>query len=397
MLEPPSATLPARVSSAAEIPFGRPMLGEEERRAVAAVLEGTQLTHGPLVERFEAEFARFTGAAHAVAVNSCTAALHLACLHRGIGPGDEVVVPAMTHVATAHAVELCGGRCVFVDSEPDTGNLDLSRLEQALSPRTRAVSVVHFLGFPLDMAALHALTAPRGLMVIEDCALALGARVDSVHVGRHGDAGAFSFYPIKHITTGEGGMLVTERDDLAAAARQQRAFGIDRNVVSRRPVPGEYDVLRLGHNYRMSEMAAALGVAQMARLPGFLAARADNHARLRAALAEVEEIRLPPAPPPRLTHAHYALALEVRRPVPRERVMDGLRRRGIGVSIYYPRPVPLMSYFQARYGTVVDQFPVANRISRQTIALPVGPHLEPQDVATIAAAVKQAIAEARDR
>ena len=231
VMDHPGATAEAPRPSTTEtrtIPFGRPMISDAEQAAVAEVLSGPQLTHGPRVEKFEADFAQFTGAPHAVAVNSCTAALHLAYLHIGLGPGDEVIVPAQTHVAAAQAVELCGASCVFVDAEAETGNIDLDQVDERITPRTRALSVVHFLGMPVDMERVREIASRQDLLVVEDCALALGATFDEVHVGLHGDVGVFSFYPVKHITTGEGGMLITTVDDLAEAAARQRAFGIDR-------------------------------------------------------------------------------------------------------------------------------------------------------------------------
>src|SRR5919112_4756843 len=183
------------------IPFGKPLLGDAERQAAADVLSGTTLTHGPRVKAFEAAFADFTQAPHAVATATCMASLHLAYLTLGIGPGDEVLVPAQTHVAMAHAVEICGAKPVFVDAEPRTGAVDLDLMEDLVTERTRAISVVHYLGLPVDMERVLALARPHDLFVVEDCAIALGATYRDVHVGLHGDIGCFSFYPVKHITT----------------------------------------------------------------------------------------------------------------------------------------------------------------------------------------------------
>src|SRR4051794_22765026 len=197
------------------IPFGRPMIGDEERDAVSGVLGGTTLTHGPRVKEFESAFAAFTGAPNAVAAATCMAALHLSYLAIDLQPGDEVLVPAQTHVATAHAVEACGGRPVFVDADPRTGNLDLDDLEAKLTDRPRAIGLVHYLGLPVDMRRVMELARANDLYVVEDCAVALGAHVDGTHVGLLGDVGCFSFYPVKHITTGEGGMVITRRAELA--------------------------------------------------------------------------------------------------------------------------------------------------------------------------------------
>jgi dTDP-4-amino-4,6-dideoxygalactose transaminase len=181
------------------IPFGRPTIGEEERAAVLDVLSGPILVHGPRANAFEDAFAAWTGAPHAVTVSSCTAAMHLVYFALGYGPGDEVIVPAQTHAATAHAVELTGARAVFVDAERQTGNIDIAAIEAAITPRTRAIAVVQCLGIPVDMTAVKAIAERHGLFVLEDCALAFGTRIDGVHAGLFGDVGCFSFYPVKHM------------------------------------------------------------------------------------------------------------------------------------------------------------------------------------------------------
>lgn len=265
-----------------DIPFGKPIITDDERNAVLKVLEGTTLTHGPLVREFEAAFARFTGARQAVALSSCTAALHLAYFYLGIGSGDEVIVPAQTHVATAHAVELVGAKPVFIDSESQTGNMDIGLLEGLITTNTKAISVVHYLGMPVDMHRVMQIARQHGLFVVEDCALAIGTYLGGTHAGLFGDVGCFSFYPVKHITTAEGGMLITNNDDIAAGISRQRAFGIDRNIVSERPMPGVYDVVELGLNYRLNEIGAAMGIEQMKKLAGFLARRQENYQALAA-------------------------------------------------------------------------------------------------------------------
>lgn len=377
------------------IPFGKPMLGEEERAAVMEVLAGTQLVHGPKAKTFEADFAAWTGAPGAVSVSSCTAGLHLLCFDLGLGPGDEVLVPAQTHVATAHAVEFTGARPVFVDAEPATGNIDCDALAAAVTPRTRAISVVHFLGVPADMERINALAAKHGLFVIEDCALAIGTRLHGVHAGLLGDAGAFSFYPVKHMTTAEGGMVVSRHGDLLTRLGRERAFGVDR-VVGERAEPGVYDVTMLGYNYRMNELSAALGVEQVKRLDGFLARRETNFTALAAGLAEVDEVRVLGADLPRgVRSSRYCLSVVLREDLrpKRSRIVRSLRERGVGSSVYYPSPVPEMRYYREKYGDPGGAFPVARSISGG-IALPVGPHLDVEDMDYVVRCFKQALQEA---
>lgn len=376
-----------------EIPFARPWIGDEERAAAARVLDGHVLTHGPECKGFEAEFGAFLGAgATCVTVSSCMAALHLAYLRLGIGSGDEVIVPALTHVATAHAVEAVGARPVFVDCEAATGNVTAAGVEAALTPRTRTISVVHFAGIPCDMPAIAGLAARRGLAVVEDCALAVGARWGGRHVGLFGDAGCFSFYPVKHITTGEGGMFVSASPGTAAAVARLRAFGVDRSHAER-STPGMYEVPSWGLNYRMSEIQAAIGRAQVARLPEILRRRRENFAAWRAALTGVSGVRLLDAAAPEAENARYCLVavVEGARSDRRDAVAARLRAEGVGTSVYYPQPVPRMAYYRERYGYDAGRYPEAERISDGSIALPVGPHLREGDVARMSDALSSAL------
>lgn len=379
------------------IPFGRPIIGDEERSAVESVLHGHILTHGPRVKEFEAAFADFTAAPHAIAVASCTAGLHLAYFYLGLGEGDEVIVPAQTHVATAHAVELVGAKPVFVDAEPRTGNIDLDQLEAAVTQRTRAISLVHYLGMPVDMRRLCAIAERHGAFVVEDCALAIGSYLGGQHVGVFGNVGVFSFYPVKHMTTAEGGMIITTNDDLAAKVRQQRAFGIDRNIVSERKIPGTYDVQGLGFNYRMNEISAAMGLEQLKRVPGFLAARKANYEALSAGLRDIDEVELLDSSHDDFQSSYYCHSMQLRPPLHEKRLelMAALGEKGVGTSIYYPKPVPQMTYYVEKYGYTEDSFPVAAAISDRSVALPVGPHVGLDDVEYMIDAIKDSIAEVR--
>ncbi len=390
---PPLPSLaPSRV-----IPFGRPCLGEAERQAVLRVLDGPTLTHGPRVAEFEAAFAAWSGAPHAVATSSCAAALQLAYLSLGVWPGDEVLVAAQTHVATAHAAELCGARCVFIDSESRSGNINPARIEAAITSRTRAVALVHYNGVPADVRRVAEICQRYGLALVEDCALSLGATVEGTHTGLFGDAGCFSFYPAKHITTAEGGMLITRRADVAHAAGRLRAFGVDRNIVSQRAIPGMYDVPGIGLNYRMNELSAALGIEQLKRLPEILRLRRRNYRLLHDALQDVEEVRVLGGCEDLEQRACYCLVLMLAESLCPRRVelIRRLNARGVGTSVYYPAPVPRLTYYREKYGTRGDEFPNAAWISDASIALPVGPHIEPDDVAYIAESVAAGVMELR--
>ena len=377
------------------VPFGKPILGEAEKQAVLQVLDGTVLVHGPRVKQFEADFASWTKAPNSLAVGSCTAGLHLFWFDLGIGKGDEVIVPAQTHTATAHAVEYTGASCVFVDCEPNTGNIDVDALAAAVTPRTRGISLVHFLGLPADMDGINAVAKKHGIPVLEDCALSIGATYKGVHTGLLGDAGAFSFYPVKHMTTAEGGMFITRHDDLAARIGKKRAFGVDR-VVGERSVPGVYDVTMLGYNYRMNEIEAAIGIEQLKRMDGFLAKRRENFAALEAGLSTMDELYvLASSGDDKAVGSHYCLSLVVKASLRPKRfeLVKALNACGVGTSVYYPRPVPHMSYYRDKYGHDEACFPNASAISYGSIALPVGPHLDLEDMAYMVDAMKQAINE----
>lgn len=374
------------MSTSRVVPFGRPWVTDADRAVVQSVLSGHILTHGPEGKAFEAEFAAFLGAeAHCVSVSSGMAALHLAYLHWGIGPGDEVIVPAQTHTATAHAVELVGAKCAFVDCDAATGNVTPDAIAAAFTPRTKAVSVVHFVGIPCAMREIVALAHARGAKVIEDCALAVGARYDGTHVGLWGDAGCFSFYPVKHITTGEGGMFVSRHGSVAAAVARWRAFGVDRTHAER-ALPGMYEVPTLGMNYRMGEMQAALGRSQLRRIAENLSRRQANFSTLKRALGGFDGVRVIDSQDPKAQNSHYCLTVVLEGPLAsrRDRVALQLNALGVGTSVYYPHPVPRMAYYRQKYGYNAASFSGAATISDSSLALPVGPHVEPADVAYIA-------------
>ena len=378
-----------------EIPFGRPWITDEDRAAVLEVLQGPILTHGPQGKAFEQEFADALGpGAHAVAVSSCMAALHLAYVQLGIGKGDEVVVPAQTHTATVHAVELVGATPVFVDCDPRTGNLTADRIAAAITDRTRAIGVVHFLGIPCSMPGIMDLAQKRGLKVIEDCALALGTRHQGRHVGLFGDAGCFSFYPVKHLTTGEGGMLATRHASIAKAVSLKRGFGVDRSLGDP-ALPGTYDVPELGFNYRMSELQAALGRSQLRRLETNLGRRKANFEILKTILSGRRGLVVLDATGEDDQSSHYCLVVVLKdgSTADRNALVAKLNRAGVGTSIYYPHPVPRLKYYREKYGTPADRYAQASRISDLGIALPCGPHLEADDAAYVAESLLKSLDE----
>ena len=368
-----------------KIPFGKPILEEEEKRAVMEVLSGQILVHGPKALAFEEAFKKYTGAPHAVSVSSCTAGMHLIYFSIGLGPGDEVIIPAQTHIATAHAVELTGARPIFVDAEIETGNIDPTKIEEAITKNTKAIAVVHYLGVPVDILQIKKITDNHNLFLLEDCALAPGAYYNNKHVGLHGDAGVFSFYPVKHITTGEGGMIILKDAELASKLRLKKAFGVDRNHGERK-IPGMYETIELGFNYRMSEINAAIGIEQLKKLPMFLKKRKQNFDHLSKMLHNQKNVKviLQPYNKTKLS-CYYCLSILLDDSIANKRsyIMEQLKHLEIGTSVYYPQPVPRMKYYREKYGYSQLKYKHAATFSDNSIALPVGPHLNIPDIETI--------------
>ena len=357
------------------IRFGQPCFGDGEKEAAAEVMKHHHLTNAGRVRAFEEAFEQYVGGGIAVAVSNCTAALYLAFLGR-IEPGDEVLVPALTHPATAHAIELHGAKPVFVDVWPTTGVMDSELIEEKITPATKAICVVHHLGRQGYMRTTMDIARRHNLFVIEDCAQALGAKHASSagekHVGLIGDAGCFSFYPVKHITTGEGGMFLTKHPAWAEDARMAREFG-------KHPISGEF--ANLGGNFRMTEWSGAIGAVQIARMGEFLERRRKNSDILKRCLDGFQFLET--------NGSHYALCVMLPNNGNRDRIRKKLHTIRIETSVYYPRPVPLTVYYQERYGYRPGDFPVAEDICRRSLCLSIGPHLDGNHMRYVASKFKE--------
>ena len=368
-----------------KIPFGKPLIGKAEKKAVERVLSGNILVHGPKAVEFEHIFAKFTKSPFAVSVSSCTAGMHLTYFTLGIGVGDEVIVPAQTHVATAHAVELTGAKAVFVDSNFEDGNIDINKIEKSISKKTKAIAVVHYLGIPVDMNKINKIAKKYNLLVIEDCALALGSLINNKHVGLFGDVGVFSFYPVKHITTAEGGIIISKNKNLIKQLRLKKAFGVNKTF-SERKIPGSYDCVTLGFNYRMSELNAAIGIEQVKKVLSFLKKRKQNFDRLSFLLKNLKNVRVIDTGKKIFKNSHYCLAILLDKKICKFRmqIVKKLNKLGIGTSIYYPQPVPRMKYYKDKYGYNKKRFKNAELFSDTSICFPVGPHLNQNHMTFIA-------------
>ncbi|MGH1456362.1 MAG: DegT/DnrJ/EryC1/StrS family aminotransferase [Alphaproteobacteria bacterium] len=364
-----------------EIPFGRPWVEDVDRDAVMDVLKGHILTHGPKCTEFERKFEGVMGGGHAVTTSSCMASLHLASIYFEFCEGDEIIAPAQTHVATVHGIELVGATPVFVDCELETGNIDIDKIENAITEKTKGIVLVHFAGIPVHMDRIMDIANKHNLKVVEDCALAVGSTYKGKHVGLWGDVGCYSFYPVKHITTGEGGMLISKNEKTATEIANFRAFSVDR-AHGERKIPGVYDVTGVGMNYRMSEMQAALGCTQVDKVPEILKRRKTNFKHLKAGLLNLPNLHVLDSTSPDAINSHYCLVMVLTGALAGQRtaIIESLKAQGVGTSVYYPQPVPRMSYYRAKYGYDENAYKNSTAISDNSIAFPVAQHLNVSDM-----------------
>jgi len=374
------------------IPLASPDVDDSDVEAVTSVLRSGVLSLGPAGPAFEQAIAEYTGARNAIAVNSGTSGLHLAVIALGIGAGDEVVTTPFSFVASTNCFLFEGATPIFADIDPNTWDLDPAAAQAAITERTKAVLPVHVFGRPCRIVEIADAARRRGLKVLEDPCESLGSTVAGRMTGTFGDAGVFAFYPNKQITTGEGGVIVTADDQLAAHCRSLRNQG-------RGEGGGWLEHERMGFNYRLADLNAALGLTQMRRLESFIAMRQRVHDLYVQALGEVPEV-LPPAPPrpgERISWFVFVVRLqdEFSRD-DRDGVLNGLRRRGIACRNYFV-PIHLQPYMRERFGFREGMFPVTEAVAARTIALPFHNRLSETDVAVVATALREAIADLRPR
>jgi len=375
------------------LPFSPPLIGEEEIAEVVDTLRSSWITTGPKTRRFETEFAAHVQAPGALALSSCTAALHTALVTLGIGPGDEVVTTPMTFAASANVIEHVGARPVLADVEPDTLNLDPARVAAAITPRTRAILPVHYAGHPVDLDTLGLLAERHRLALIEDAAHALPAAYKGRRIGAGTNPVAFSFYATKNLTTAEGGMLTGDPDFLARA-RIVGLHGMSREAWKRYDKGGSwyYEVVLPGFKYNMTDIQAALGVWQLRKLERHQARRRAVVALYDAAFAGEPALELP-VTRPEVEHAWHLYVLRLRPEalrIDRDRFITALAERNIGTSVHFI-PIHLHPYYRDRYGYAPDAFPVAHANYRRMLSLPLNPRLSDQDVADVIEAVRDIV------
>ena len=367
------------------LPFSLPTIDDDDVASVVRCLRSGWLTSGPLGLEFEAAFARYVGAKHAIAVNSCTAALHLALEAAGVGPGDEVITSPLTFTATAAVIEHLGARPVLADVDPVTLDLDPACVAAAVSSWTRAIVPVHFAGQACDMDPLLAIAGEHGLKVVEDAAHALPTRHGDRRVGTIGDATCFSFYVTKTITTGEGGMITTDDDAMAERMRTMRLHGMNRDAWNRYGKGGSwaYDVIAPGYKDNLPDLAAALGLTQLAKSDRFHARRRAIALAYDEGFAGIEGVHTPQVQ----DHEGHAWHLYILQVDARDRFIEELAARGIGTSVHFI-PLHHLSYYRERYRYKPTDFPQATAAFERIVSLPIYPRMGDGDVARVIDAVR---------
>jgi len=371
------------------LPFSPPWIGEEEINEVVDTLKSDWITTGPKTKRFEREFAEYIGVINALALNSCTAALHTALVALGIGPGDEVITTPMTFCATVSVIEHVGAKPVLVDVEPDTLNIDPKEIERAITPKTRAILPVHYSGHPVDLDPIYELAKKFNLYVIEDAAHAISAKYKGRYIGSGNNPCAFSFYATKNLTTAEGGMLTGEYEFIEKV-RIISLHGMSHDAWKRYSKDGSwyYEVILPGFKYNMTDIQASLGIWQLRKLERFQQRRKEIAQKYNEAFSKKEALEIP-VEKPYATHAWhlYVLRLNLNRlKINRDQFIKELNRRNIGTSVHFI-PIHIHPYYRNKYGFKPDDFPIAYSNYQRIISLPLYPRMSDEDVNDVIEAV----------
>jgi len=376
------------VNAMFNIPITKPDLGEEEKQLISQVIESGWVSQGPKVAEFEEIFARYVGARHAVATTSCTTALHAALSVSGIGPGDEVIVPSLSFIATANSVLYCGATPVFVDVDPETCNIDVQKIEETVTRKTRAIMPVHQMGLPADLDPIKKIAGKNKLLIIEDAACAIGSAYKNTKIGGHGNIACFSFHPRKIITTGEGGMITTDDSTIAERLRRFRHHGMSVSDIERHMANSVIieTYPELGYNYRMTDMQAAMGIGQMKKLSFLLDARKRMARMYDNELGKIPHIRIPQVPSyARHNYQSYWIELLDSAPVDRNTLMAKLLEKGIATRRGIMAIHRELCY-QAYAGIYL---PNTDRLTDNTLLLPLYPALSAEEQTFIINSIKK--------
>lgn len=373
------------------LPYGHQWIDDEDINAVAEVLKSDWITQGPKIDEFESKVAEYCGAKYAVAVSNGTAALHAACAVAGITRSDEVITTPITFVATANAIVHCGGKPVFADIDKNTLNIDPEQIRKKLSSRTTAIMPVDFAGHPADANEIRAVAKERGLITIEDACHALGAEYKGRKVGSLSDMTVFSFHPVKHITTGEGGMILTDNKEYYDKLKAFRHHGIVKHNFNEGP--WYYEVYQPGYNLRITNFQCALGISQMSKLERFIQRRQEIAQQYNEAFSEIAEIKNPFADK-NVNHVYHIYVIQLQTEllkVGRKEVFEALTAENIGVNVHY-LPLHLQPFFRKEFGYKKGDCPKAERYYERAITLPIFPRMSERDVEDVIKAVTKVIA-----
>ena len=361
------------------INIAAPVIDSEERRAVDEVIESGMLAQGPKVAELEKNWAEYCGVKYALAVNSGTAAIHCALYAAGVKEGDEVITTPYSFIATINPILMLGARPVLVDIDEETFNIDVSKIEAAITEKTKAIIPVDLYGQPCDWTELQEIAKKHNLKIVEDACQAIGAEYKGIKTGSLGDFGCFSLYATKNIMCGEGGVVTTNSDEAAVAIRSFRQHGM----------VAPYEYADLGYNYRMSDLHGAIAVEQLKKVEEFTKKRQENARKLNDALAGVAGIKIPTISENR-SHVYHQYTILLDKDMQRDQFIAGLRDKGVGAGIYYPKPLHTYPHI-AKLGYEAGDFPVAEDLAARVVSLPVHPKVTDEDIEIIAAAVKESI------
>jgi dTDP-4-amino-4,6-dideoxygalactose transaminase len=374
--------------------YGSPAISEDEIAEVVATMRSGWLGTGPRVHQFQQNFGKYVGARHAMALNSCTAALHLAMLAAGVGPGDEVITTPMTFCATANAIIHCGATPVFADCDRHSLNIDPAKIVAKITPRTRAILPVHFAGRPCQMTEIAAIAKKHNLKIIEDCAHAIETEIDGRHVGTFGDFGCFSFYVTKNITTGEGGMVVCDNPEAANRIKILGLHGMSKDAWNRFSDQGykHYEVVEVGFKYNMMDLQAAIGLKQLEKVQKYWLRRQEIWNLYQEQFADLP-VQLPLDPEPGTKHAYhlYTLLIDIQKiGRTRDQILEALTRENIGTGVHY-LALHTHPYYAKTYGLRLGDYPEAEFVSERTLSIPLSAKLTDDDVQSVIDAVRRVL------
>jgi len=377
------------------LPYGHQWIDEEDIKAVIEVLRSDWITQGPKVAEFEKEFAKYVGARYAVAVNSGTAALHAACFAAQIEKGDEVITTPITFAASANCVLYQGGTPVFADIKEDTLNIDPEEIKKKINQKTKALIPVDFTGLPVDLEKIQKISRENNLIIIEDASHALGASYKGSKIGSISDMTIFSFHPVKHITTGEGGMITTNNKKYYERLKLFRTHGItkDKDKLLNYDGPWYYEMQELGYNYRLTDFQCALGLGQLKKIDKFIQRRREIVKKYNSEFKDIPEMKIPKINPINSNSVWHIYMIQVnleKLEVDRKKIYEALRAENIGVNVHYI-PIHLQPYYRKRFGYHLGDFPKAENYYSRAITLPVFPKMSDKDIDDVIKAVKKVI------